>query len=95
MPCESIQFNGERLCIRDENTTSAYQACDDLIIELNHGGLTDYRRELGLGRAVHPVRYFSAGGRHRLQAFASHPAGLEPGSGCTGRRGTAFNHAET
>ena len=52
-PQERIQFNEESLWIGDEADTGAYQAFGDVLVELNHGAVMDYRRELDLERAVH------------------------------------------
>lgn len=75
-PREHIQFNEESLWIGDEKTTGAYQDFGDVFIELSHGAVTDYRRELDISRALQSVTYLSEGVRYRREAFVSHPAGL-------------------
>lgn len=75
-PRERIQFNEESLWIGDENTTGSYQNFGDVFVELTHGSVTDYRRELDLSRAVQTVTFLSDGVRFRREAFASHPAGV-------------------
>jgi len=47
VPQERIQFNEESLWIGDEADTGAYQAFDDMLVELSHGAATDS----GSGRA--------------------------------------------
>ena len=74
-PKERIQFNEESLWIGDENETGAYQAFGDVTVELSHGAVKGYRRELDLERAVHTVTYESGGVKYRREAFASAPAG--------------------
>ena len=71
---EHIQFNEESLWIGDESLTGAYQAFGDVFVELSHGAVTAYRRELDLERAVHTVMYASDGVKYRREAFASFPA---------------------
>ncbi|MEO0054764.1 MAG: hypothetical protein RLZZ50_711 [Verrucomicrobiota bacterium] len=73
-PRERIQFNEESLWIGDENTTGSYQNFGDVFVELSHGTVTDYRRELDISRAIQSVTYLSDGVRYRREAFASHPA---------------------
>ena len=73
-PQERIQFNEESLWIGDETDTGAYQAFGDVFVDLEHGPVTEYRRELDLERAVHTVTYESGGVKYRREAFASFPA---------------------
>jgi alpha-L-fucosidase 2 len=73
-PEERIQFNEESLWIGDENETGAYQAFGDVFVALDHGPVSQYKRELDLERAVHTVSYESGGVRFRREAFASFPA---------------------
>ncbi len=75
-PRERIQFNEESLWIGDEKTTGSYQNFGDIFIELSHGAVTEYRRELDISRALQSVTYLSDGVRYRREAFASHPAGV-------------------
>ena len=44
------------------------------VVALAHGPVSEYRRELDLGRAVHTVTYESDGVKYRREAFASFPA---------------------
>ena len=74
VPEERIQFNEESLWIGDETDTGAYQAFGDVFIALAHGPVSEYRRELDLGRAVCTVAYESGGVSFRREAFASFPA---------------------
>ena len=76
VPRERIQFNEESLWIGDESDAGAYQAFGDVLIDMNHGSVTDYRRELDLERAVQTVSYTSSGVKYRREAFASAPAGI-------------------
>ena len=71
---EDIQFNEESLWIGDEEDTGAYQAFGDVLVEFNHAGVTNYRRELDLQRAVHTVTYESGGVKFQREAFASFPS---------------------
>ncbi len=73
---ERIQFNEESLWVGDEESTGAYQAFGDVFVEMPHGAVTNYRRELDLRRAVHVVTYESGGLTYRREAFASAPAGV-------------------
>jgi alpha-L-fucosidase 2 len=75
-PREHIQFNEESLWIGDENTTGSYQNFGDVFVELSHGAVSDYRRELDLSSAVQSVSFLSDGVRFRREAFTSHPAGV-------------------
>ena len=75
-PNERIQFNEGSLWLGDETDTGAYQAFGDVLVELEHGAVDDYRRELDLARAVHTVTYESGGVKFRREAFASAPAGV-------------------
>lgn len=75
-PRERIQFNEETLWIGDETDTGAYQAFGDVLVDLEHGPVTAYRRELDLQRAIHTVTYKSGGVKYRREAFASFPAGV-------------------
>ena len=76
VPEEHIQFNEESLWIGDEQDTGAYQSFGDLYVKLDHGPVSNYRRELDIGRAVHSVNYESGGVKFHREAFASHPAGV-------------------
>ena len=76
VPQERIQFNEESLWIGDETYTGAYQAFGDVLVELTHGAVTAYRRELDLECAMHTVTYESDGVKYRREAFASFPAGV-------------------
>jgi len=76
VPQEHIQFNEESLWIGDEQDTGAYQTFGDLRVKLDHGPVSNYRRELDIRRAVHRVSYESRGVKFLREAFASHPAGV-------------------
>jgi alpha-L-fucosidase 2 len=53
---------------------ACYQPLGDLQIDFAHAGaVTNYRRELDLGRAVADVRYASGGVNFTREIFASHP----------------------
>jgi alpha-L-fucosidase 2 len=73
-PRERIQFNEESLWIGDETDTGAYQAFGDVAVELTHGPVANYQRELDLQRATHLVTYESDGVKYWREAFASFPA---------------------
>ena len=73
-PREHIQFNEESLWIGDEIDTGAYQAFGDVFVELSHGPVTNYCRELDISRAVHTVTYESGGVKYQRESFASFPA---------------------
>ena len=73
-PREHIQFNEESLWIGDEKETGAYQAFGDIFVDLAHGAVTNYRRELDIARALHTVTYESGGVKYRRESFASFPA---------------------
>jgi alpha-L-fucosidase 2 len=77
VPRERIQFNEDTLWIGDEGDTGAYQAFGDLGIDLAGGGdVSEYRRELDIGRAVQTVTYTKNGVNYRREYFASNPAGV-------------------
>jgi alpha-L-fucosidase 2 len=71
---ERIQFNVDSLWEGDETDTGAYQAFGDLFIELGHAGVTNYRRELDIDRAVLTVTYEAGGVRYAREYFCSYPA---------------------
>ena len=71
---ERLQFNVDSLWTGDDHDTGAYQAFGDVLIDLGHTNITDYRRELDIGRAVQTVLYQSNGIHYERTAFASHPA---------------------
>ena len=48
VPEEHIQFNEESLWIGDEQDTGAYQNFGDVFVKLDHGPVSNYRRELDL-----------------------------------------------
>jgi alpha-L-fucosidase 2 len=85
---ERIQFNeislwsGTRLAVEgldDEGQDlGAYQAFGDIFIHLGHdfSGVTDYRQELDIDRAIHQVSYEYNGVNYKRTAFASHPDGV-------------------
>ena len=73
---ERLQFNVNSLWTGDETDTGHYQAFGDVLIDLNHAGATDYRRELDIENAIHRVFYAHNGVRFERVAFASHPSGV-------------------
>ncbi|HLP76256.1 MAG TPA: glycoside hydrolase family 95 protein, partial [Candidatus Paceibacterota bacterium] len=73
---EHLQFNVNSLWEGDEEDTGSYQAFGDVLIELNHANVSEYRRELDIDRAVHTVSYVCNGIHFKRTMFASHPAGV-------------------
>jgi len=73
---EQIQFNVDSLWEGDDKDTGAYQAFGDVYVELGHKDVSDYRRELDIGRAVHTISYTAGGVRYKREYFASNPAGV-------------------
>ncbi len=73
---ERVQFNHNTLWTGDEKDTGRYQAFGDILIQLGHTDVSDYRRALDLDRAVQTVSYRSRGVHYERTAFASHPAGV-------------------
>ncbi len=77
---EHVQFNEQTLWLGSERTKDmgGYQPFGDLWLELTmpSGGVTDYRRELDLDRAVSRVRYVADGVTYTREFLASHPAGV-------------------
>jgi alpha-L-fucosidase 2 len=73
---ERVQFNVLSLWTGDEKDTGSYQAFGDLLLQLGHRNVRDYRRELDIDRAVQRVTYVHEGVRYERTAFASHPAGV-------------------
>ncbi len=73
---ERVQFNHNTLWTGDEKDTGRYQAFGDILIQLGHTDVSDYRRALDLDRAVQTVSYRSRGVHYQRTAFASHPAGV-------------------
>lgn len=71
---ERLQFNEQSLWTGDEKDTGSYQAFGDVIIRLNHGSATTYRRELDIEHAEHHVSYRRGGATYRRTTFVSHPA---------------------
>ena len=78
----------------EEQNLGAHQAFGDIFIRLGHdySKVTNYRRQLDIGRAMHTVEYEYQGVRYKQTTFASHPAKVivvrlsadKPGS-CNGR----------
>ncbi|MDB5326621.1 MAG: glycoside hydrolase family 95 protein [Phycisphaerales bacterium] len=61
----------------DDGTLGAYQTLGDLGLQLpGHEHVTEYRRDLDIGRAVASVSYVVDGVRFRREVFASHPANV-------------------
>jgi alpha-L-fucosidase 2 len=71
---EHLQLNENSLWTGDENDTGCYQNLADLYIELQHGPVTDYRRQLDLSTALHTMQYSAGGYRYQREYFASAPA---------------------
>jgi alpha-L-fucosidase 2 len=71
---DRIQFNVDSLWEGNERERGAYQAFGDLWIESGHDEVTDYRRELDIGRGVVTVSYAHGGVRYRRDYFCSYPA---------------------
>ena len=85
---EHVQFNEDSLWTGGENpsgnykTMGGYQAFGDLYIELagvpsargpKDTGVSDYRRELDLGRGIHTITYASGDAKYRREYFCSYP----------------------
>ena len=60
----------------EEQNLGAHQAFGDIFIRLGHdySKVTNYRRQLDIGRAMHTVEYEYQGVRYKQTTFASHPA---------------------
>ncbi|PTT91695.1 glycoside hydrolase family 95, partial [Pelomonas sp. HMWF004] len=73
---ERLQFNDITLWTGDAKVMGAYQPFGDVVLELDGaaGPVSDYRRELDIGRARHRVRYTQGGVRFERETLASHPA---------------------
>lgn len=54
--------------------TESYAPMGDLCLEMEHGEISGYRRELNLETGVHKVRYQADGCGYTRTAFVSHPA---------------------
>ena len=70
---ERIQFNEDSLWLGNEHHTGGYQPFGDLYIQLGHQGVSKYRRELDISRALQTVSYQSGGTTYTREYFASHP----------------------
>ena len=73
-PEEHIQFNEISLWTGDESDTGNYQNFGDVFINLRHGQIEDYRRELDISRALQTVNYKADGIGYRRECFCSAPA---------------------
>ena len=73
---ERIQFNEDTLWVGDEGDTGAYQSFGDILIELPHEEVTDYRRQLDISEAVETISYQHNGVNYTRMLFASNPAGV-------------------
>jgi alpha-L-fucosidase 2 len=73
---DRLQFNDITLWTGDAKQVGAYQPFGDVVLTLDGADtpVTDYRRELDIGRAVNRVSYTQAGVRFEREAIASHPA---------------------
>ncbi|MEI6606203.1 MAG: glycoside hydrolase family 95 protein, partial [Verrucomicrobiota bacterium] len=71
---ETVQINEDSLWEGDEKDSGWYQNLGEFEVALPQTKpVTNYRRELDIGRAVHTVTYTSDGVTFRREAFASFP----------------------
>jgi len=71
---ETVQLNEDSLWLGDEKDTGMYQNLGEFEVALPQAKpVTNYRRELDIGRAVHTVTYTRDGVAFRREAFASFP----------------------
>lgn len=71
---DRLQFNDITLWTGDAKAMGAYQPFGDVVLELEDGPVSGYRRELDLARAVNRLSYTRDGVRFTREAIASHPA---------------------
>ncbi|MFN3861021.1 MAG: glycosyl hydrolase family 95 catalytic domain-containing protein [Roseateles sp.] len=73
---DRLQFNDITLWTGDRHTMGAFQPFGDVVLTLDGADapVSDYRRELDIGRAMHRLRYTQQGVRFTREAIASHPA---------------------
>ena len=75
---ETVQINEDSLWLGDEKDTGMYQNLGEFEVALPRAKpVTNYRRKLDIGRAVHTVSYTSDGVSYRREAFASFPDQVE------------------
>jgi alpha-L-fucosidase 2 len=70
---EHIQLNEISLWTGDETNMGAYQNLGDLTFDLKHGAVSDYRRMLDIGAAIHEIDYKADGIAYKSEYFASNP----------------------
>jgi alpha-L-fucosidase 2 len=70
---ERIQFNEDSLWVGNEDHTGGYQPFGDLYVRFGHKEVSDYRRELDIGKAVQTVSYVSGGVTYTREYLASYP----------------------
>ncbi|MBN1974016.1 MAG: glycoside hydrolase family 95 protein [Sedimentisphaerales bacterium] len=76
LPRDRIQFNEISLWTGNEDVMGAYQAFGNLYINLaghNFSDVTDYKRELDLGRGISRLSYKKDSVSYSREYFASHP----------------------
>lgn len=70
------QVEADRLFVEkfsNKSITRSHQTLGELHIELDHSNVSNYRRELDLGRGISTVSYLTDGARVTQEAFVSHP----------------------
>ena len=71
---DTVQLNEDSLWLGDEKDTGMYQNLGEFEVALPRAKpVTNYRRELDIGRAVHTVTYTSDGVAFRREALTSYP----------------------
>ncbi|RZL87591.1 MAG: glycoside hydrolase family 95 protein, partial [Variovorax sp.] len=73
---DRLQFNDITLWTGDTKAMGAFQPFGDVVLTLDgaDGPVSDYRRELDIGRALNRLSYAQAGVRFTREAIASNPA---------------------
>ncbi|CAM4025015.1 glycosyl hydrolase family 95 catalytic domain-containing protein [Roseateles saccharophilus] len=73
---DRLQFNDITLWTGDTQQMGAYQPFGDVLLTLDGADapVSDYRRELDIGRALNRLSYTQAGVRFTREVIASHPA---------------------
>ena len=71
---ERVQFNEDSLWVGNEDCTGAYQPFGDVLIDMQHGRESSYRRELDISKALQTVRYECDGVTYVREYFVSRPA---------------------
>ena len=72
----SRAFRQYRFTFSDFGSRTHFQVAEIALGTRTKTEVSDYRRELDIGRAVHTVTYSSGGVHFRRECFASHPAGV-------------------